>query len=519
MSRQNFQSLLWCLVLIMLSSFTGKAQKRTFKATAVEYLVQAGTILNGDRIEGYFFLNRTEENKGRIFEFRLDLVDANLEPIGSLKLNESYGLNVRDIAYNGKYLAIEFMDNAPTGYTYGISKRAVWVALYDSQGNEVTSKEIEFTLYDKNLFLGYTAENITRKELVSAPDGFVNYSTRSTGLGQKKVQPKISFLPDGTEQDEWTHLGRENQKMPVFATFLAADEQTLLSLTYAQILNSSRTYDLNVLGVDLKSGKELFYFDGLESAQHPVWVKKAFIQEDEITLIGTYFFQNKDHDAYEDAKGIFSIRLNRQGQILQQEFFANEELLSNDILVAKDHPDALLHDIVIADILRLTSGQIIMPVEIYRLKKNPKGTKNNLLIRDIYLLYLSENLELLHSKRIDRRLEEKVYIGKFEKRYHTRDAVHEFDRNSYNYFKYGFSRPYQDGGWLVFLSKSEELENKKIVKTYFLDKANLIENEIQLDDQESFFMVFPAVDDYLMVLEYIKADKELDVRLERIKTE
>lgn len=511
---RSFSFFQFATLLFLSFSVVSFAQQKSFYTEDVQVLVQSGPIVNFDQIDGYFFLYRTNKKKGLLNRYyELQLVDHNLEPIGSRTLLGQIDLTITSIAYNGSLLAVELIDNTDKIYRGSRKQYENYrIEIYNGQGNEIRRENLQYITFDTNAKY-YQPKDIQQKRLIATPQGFINYSTTLIERTATKTRSKIMFVPNDPGQETWTYFTESNKETPILAAFLGKNDHTLVSLEYRLSLTiPGKVLDFGVFGLDLKSGKEVFYLDSEHITQYPIRFRKAAVEDDRIILFGEYFERDSDY-SYDYPKGLARIDLTSKGEILDQKYVPYEAFLKEPLEVdaSLEFKTISLHDYII------NNDQLVLPMEVYHIGKT-NAMKKHRFTRNTCMLVLSKDLEFLQLDKINRE-ESLTFIGIFTKHLPLSKLSTLFRDDENDQVRYRFSRSYEDGLLSVFDLLKKDSDEKAKIKTYVLNRAGSMQEEMDLDPKSNHFTVHPARNDYILVMEYYGEEKRMDTRLERIRIE
>src|SRR5438874_10658651 len=100
---------LWVISALLLTASGLQAQnKLSIDKVYSAYIRKSGTIMENNRIKGYFTLYQSDKIDKHTNEYTLQILDENLNKVTEIKFEDSKKLSMLEASYNGNSLAFLF---------------------------------------------------------------------------------------------------------------------------------------------------------------------------------------------------------------------------------------------------------------------------------------------------------------------------------------------------------------------------------------------------------------------------
>jgi hypothetical protein len=246
----------------------------------------------------------------------------------------------------------------------------------------------------------------------------------------------------------------------------------------------------------------------------------------EFLLIGPYYGGN-DKISKDKTEGLGVWHMNNQGKLIKSKYISWVNDLSKFAKVDQKGKLADFGYIYFHKVLQTENGKIFAIGEGYNKVADGVGIALSILARtsagvtkmkitDLVMIQLSENFELENARIIDKQ-NNSVSLGPhydFASPHVLANAL-----KSYGYFDYTFTQ--RTAAKSSFITGYTDYEKSKDYKgmnfhavSYYEGKFS--EDKIPLKTEASSSKVFPAKTGFVMLWEYFKKKKIMEVRLEKI---
>lgn len=504
-------------VLLFLSSPTVTAQTASLENVKRIRLRSSGSIINDGVIQGYYFFYKMDRKSRKTNVYGLQILDQNLEKIALKKIEGPKHLVLEEGVYNGNSIMLKFYDRKGKKYDF---------KQYDANAKLISSKSMNV----KRRFAAASKKSTGSDDEI---DGVSLFSIPGKGFAHilmkkhKRVGFQIDYLSDDGES-YWDYSSPKETKEVYFAEFLAADEDVLLLSVIKKRKLTSKKLMYSVLALDINTGEKL-YEKSLDDKNRPVQVMNAFIDSDtkKATLFGLYY--KKGGDPIKDKSvGLFSYTLSDDGKI------DNKELTSWAKGVSKFLPTNAKGNmkgkgyIFFHKIVKAADGKILAVGEMFNKEASAFGIASKLIgdgsasvakivVKDMYVFefdadFKLQGVEVFEKTKGNVQLPAGALL--------TGPQRLAYSINHLGGFGYEYTQRSQDNS--VFTFGYINREKKKGKKTKYIFGAvtyadgEYSADKIELGRRAYNIAVFPAKPGHVMIIEYIRKEKKLEMRLEKI---
>ena len=202
-------------------------------------VLNAGTILRGSELTGYYVVYGSEEADSDSSQYTLTLLDRNLDELGRTTYRDDEFLNFSAISYNGQHLAVIYHRGAQQGNFY--------LDVIDGSGKALLQRRFGSPHGASLRFLRPTEEGFTY--------GFT-YRTQSHN---DKDEFSIVNLAVADDRELWKVTSAFDPTVDNYFNYLGEDgDQLLIAVSHLPRKKKERTYSL--VGLDKTTGAETFRF-------------------------------------------------------------------------------------------------------------------------------------------------------------------------------------------------------------------------------------------------------------------
>ena len=214
-------------------------------------------------LNGYAVLGRTvpksaqgksrgkSKGAGYSQQLTLELIDPELNVLGSTTLRGKSTALVEAVAYNGQNIAVEFVD--------AVDERR-YVLIFDGEGTQIDRHAIPWTVYTA----GDAAANLKHfnvTSLVPVSTGFLASSHGGEKMSLRQMNYSIKHLSNDPEERAWYMRSSSKEKdYRMIALGAHADSIGVFMINIKEGILSDKGRT-QVKGVNLKTGKEAFSYE------------------------------------------------------------------------------------------------------------------------------------------------------------------------------------------------------------------------------------------------------------------
>lgn len=483
-------------------------------------LKNSGAIVENNKIKGYYFFYQSDKIDKKTNEYTLQIVDENLNKLKDIKFTDSKNIALLESSFNGTSIVFLFYDDDQNSLTY---------RLYGMDGKQsytyskILDKKSE--KYFKQQLAMSGKEDSENKNIFDIPNrGFVSVTSLRE---DKNYTYDINFYASGKKKT-WTYNPIENGKYTT-AQYLGANDSIAIIEVLAKEKLASKDMESTLLGINLENGKKVFEVrtqDG-KNQLYPMNISTMNGNNSEFLLIGPYYVGN-DRVIRDKSDGLGIWLMNNQGKIIRSKYASWTQDLSKFLkLDRKGRVDELGY-VYFHKLIQTDDGKIFAVGEGYKKVADGVGIALNVLsgsysagvtklkITDMLMLQLSSNFDLEDAKIYEKN-NNNFSLGTGSD-FVTPHTLALYAKAS-GAFDYNFTQMGADNA--SFVSSYTDYERSKDYKgltfhsiSYY--EGKLSTDKINLKTDASKMIILPAKPGSVLLMEYFKKDKRLDLRMEKL---
>ena len=489
------------------------AQQKTLDEITSFKIKNSGSLLDQNKdVDGYYFYYEVDKLKKGKREYAIKMLDNNLNEIATKSYIDDKNTILADSKFNNQALMFAMINKKEKNYK---------LVTFDRQGNQgreilipVNNKEMKwlsFMLKAGNFNMLFPVDN----------KGFLfNFirDNKKLGYGLKYV------ATDGGVS--WEYNSPDDIKEIMMINPVQVNEEVVVALQSSKKSMLSQTVTFKVLVIDINTGKLLFEKE-FNREKNPRFITNAFLtNKKEVVLLGEYF-KNGDNILKDESLGIFAQVNSLKGEILSDSKVSWKDKIDKMMPKNKDGKDNKRGYIYFHDIIRTQNGSFYCIGEKYRKTASAfgiaakalggRGSVTQLTITDAVVFKFDETFNLNEIKVFDKGKSRAPSITDFGSPQLNAHAL-----KAYGAFDYGFTQidTDRDRFYASFIDyeRLKGEKNKLAFKTIMYNEGELVEDKIYLQESKGkvSFRVLPAKLGYVMILEYNKKEKTLDIHLEKL---
>lgn len=468
-------------------------------------LQDIGPILKDSEVTGYYMFYKTDKLSKDTSSYVIDILDQNLNILISKPINGSDQLKLLDGVYNNKTLLLKF---------YDYLTKEITLSQYDNGANEISKVIRKLSSYESYIIERTFSDNGGQNVCVFPLEktGFVDYR----GIKNKKYGYNIDLYSSTDSNKIWTLTSEVKSKLHEFATHIYGDKNVIVSSILSKKTLLTRSIDISILAINAKTGEKMFE-KPIVDPNYELLVLNGLESDlaGNIYLLGNYFPKGKS-ELNNPSLGIFTIKLDIQGNIIEKNFISWEEDIGKLIDVnnygkIKDGGYVYFHDFV-----RDANGNIYAIGEQF--KKRNKFYETDMIIGDLLIIELDKNATLKNVNVIDN---EKFRIVLPEGMGINGPQILSYYIKSKGWFNFQFIEFNRDQS-IFSIGYYERNNNKDSFKldfgiTTYAD-GELSQDRINLlnTNENKMVRVLPAKIGNIAIIEYLIDEKLLKMRIEKI---
>jgi len=511
--------LLLCTALLSLNGFS-----QTGKIDAVNdfYVRNSGAILDKNHdVDGYYFYYVLDKLKKGDREFAIKILDKNLNEVAVKSYVDNKNTFLMKSSFNNQammFAMANYKEKEITLLTFDKQAKQTATVKIPLESKEVQNLQLMQQTGDFNIL--FPADN----------KGFLF----SKVADNKKLGYSLKYYPtDGGQA--WEYNSPVDSKEILAINPIEVNDKVVVALEMARPNAMSRKITVRTKVIDINTGKLLFEKEYNKNSK-PRLINNAFIgNNNNVVLMGEYF---NEGDNIFDAKsmGLFTEIIDMSGKTLNENFTSWKtdvaKLVKTEKGFIEDKGYVFFHNIV-----KTNSNEFYAIGEFYKRTASAAGIAGNVLAFAAVAaggggqVSTSGNTQLTITNSVvfkfnsDYKL---VAIQEFEKGKSRAPSLTDFGSpqlnahalKSYGAFDYEYTQldKANDRFYSCFIDyeRLKGEKNKNAFKTIIYDDGQLSEDKIYLATTNTEYRVLPAKIGNVLLLEYNKKEKTINMHMEKL---
>ncbi len=461
---------------------------------------QAGSITNNEKIEGHYLLYSLGKGNKKDKKYVLRILDTELNKVVDKNIIMNPFVKLVDVKSNGRSLAFRFLD---------LKERSSTIKIYDYVGNLLTSKKIDFKKSGGVQLFAHGEDAYKDLVFEALPDfGYLHVSPQKN----KKLNYSMNFISDDSEVKSYLKTGDSEISQRVSNIFVSKN-LIINQITAWEKGLPRRVNDLYIQCINSQSGQEEFSTK-LESLEYNIDLLNGETSADHknIILYGLILEDGKSKTSR--PKGMIKIIFNRKGEIINSYTFDWKDK-SIKLDQGEEAGNLFVHDFISSDNGNtfLITEQINKQFDPYMLSSPDPIT--TFTVDDIVIIELDKEFNLVSTQVIEKQKNDYSFkglvLGKGIK------MISQVAKGK-GYFDYAYNQVTDEGFMIAYVN----YERKKGKKNGFVfGGATYTDGEysfdkIDISNKGISTRVLQAKPGYVILMDYIRKEKTLEMRLEKI---
>ena len=487
------------------------------------YLRNSGTIMENNKIKGYFFLYQSDKIDKHTNEYTLQIIDQNLNKVKEIKFEDSKKLSLLEAAYNDNSLAFLFKNS--------------------------DSKTLDMKIYGVDGALKYTYS----REYDRRTDALMKqYETLHTDAGTNKNvydmgdQGFASVLPlrdgkhrtyevdyYGSEQKkQWSYEPNDDEEHYAEAEFLGNTD----SLIVLEVIKKNRAlsgkFTAHLVGINFITKQKAFEIDNENDSY--TFVPSSVVPvkgKSQMLVMGSYF--NKGDNIIKDfSKGLAMYSIDSKGKILSKTYNSWADDFAKYLPLNSRGKIDNIGFLYIHKLIQTPDGKMFVVGEGYKRQASAGGIAMNILAGALGGRTNAGVTKIVITDMVIMQFNDKYKVTNatiYEKHNNTAEASNISDNYSQHQiamslksrgsFDYEFTTGDADySNFSVCYSSWEKTSDYKgkTFNSIIYNGKKFTTDKIELKSKASSTTVFPAKAGSVMIMEYFRKEKRLDFRLEKL---
>ena len=519
------KTLLFCASILISLSALFAQEKLSIDKVVKTYLRNSGTIMENNQIKGYFLFYQSDKIDKKTNEYTLQILDQNLNKVKEVQFEDSKTVSLLESAYNGKSLSFLFKNS---------KEKTLEMKIYDLSGNLKYSYVDNYDKRTDYLMSQYetmhTDEGTNQNVFDMGERGFISVLPLRDG-NHRTYQVKFYSSDD---KKQWSYEPQDDEEKYAMAEYMGSYGNVVILevLKKARALSGKMTSHLVGINVDAK--KKVFELD----ASNDTW---AFVpstviplkERNEMLIMGNYF--DKADDVVKDfSKGLALYVLNGDGKVISKTYNSWEKEFSKYLPTNQKGKIDELGYLYIHKMIPTPDGKLFVVGEGYKRQANAAGIAlktlsvlaggggrtgvgvTKIVVTDMVVMEFDKQFKLSGAQMYEKKdnVVEASTISDYNSQHLIALAVkmnggfdYEFttgDADNSN-FSICYSDYVKDGDY-----------KGQTFNAIHYNGSKFSQDKIELKSKASRMKVFPAKAGSVMIMEYFKKDKRIDLRMEKL---
>ncbi|MGB3606328.1 MAG: DUF6770 family protein [Psychroserpens sp.] len=484
------------------------AQQKSLNEITSFKIKNSGSFIDKNKdVDGYYFYYEVDKLKKGKREYAIKMLDNNLNEIATKSYIDDKNTILAQSKFNNQKLMFAMLNT---------KERMFKLVTFDKSGNQGEDIKIEVSKKESK-WLNFMMKNGDFNLLFPVDDkGFLfNYlrNNKKMGYGLKYVS-----TDGGTS---WDYNSPEDSKEWLSINPIEANDKVVVLLEGSKKSMLSQTINMKAVVLDINTGKKLFE-KTYDRENNPRLVTNAFLtKENNVVILGEYFDEGENF-MKADSKGLFAQVVDMSGNVVSDQKVSWENKIDKMMPADSDGKKRKNTYVYFHDIIRTQTGSYYCIGEKYRKTISAMGmlSGNNvtqLTITDAVVFEFDQNFELKNIKQIEKGKSRAPNLTDFGSPQLNAHAL-----VSYGAFDYEFTQIDQDRdrfySTFIDYERLKGEKNKLAFKAVMYSDGELSEDKIYLEQSKGRvkFRVLPAKLGHVMIFEFNKKEKTLDIHLEKL---
>ncbi len=508
-----------CLVFLCKTNF-GQS-KLSIENVRQIYIRNSGEIMDGEELKGYFTFYVSDKVDKKTNQYTVQILDNNLNKVKDIVFEDDKNVAILEASYNGNSIMFLFFNDKEKTLEY----RA-----YGFDGKQKMTYTKELNKRSRNLIeetYGSKSEEGSNEALFSIGDkGFTTVFPIKEG---KYYSYEVNFFFTD-QRKQWVYEAAEEQEDKwCSAIFLGATETTVIFEVVKQKRLLTGQPHSWLLGLDIATGKKTFEIS-TEAEDYKFYPMNtsAIAGSSNVLLLGTYY--EPDGKVMKDASlGLATWTIDGTGKIVSKKYNSWENEIGKYLSLDKKGRVADVGYIYFHKVLQTSDGNFFAIGEGYKKVVSGLGVAANILgggrsnisnfkikITDLVTVQFNSKFEVKGAQIYDKNNNSfELPAGAGYLSPHTMALMIKAERN----FDYDFTQTNKEHS--RFSVGYHDYERSKDFKgqtfnSISYDGGKITTDRIELTSKAKWLRVFPAKTGSIMIMEYFKKDKRLEMRIEKM---
>ena len=518
----NVRLLILCFMLPVLAQAQSKLSIENVYSAKLK---NSGPIISNNEVKGYFLFYQSDKIDRHTNEYTLQILDENINKIKDIKFTDDKNINLIEAAFNGDDLMFEFINT---------KEKLLDFRVYDLQGKqkftysqELTKRTLRY-MQQKGMYGGDDDDAQNNTLFGAEGKGFISLIPIRDG-GQYTYE--VNCYKTG-KQGQWTYDPDEDNKLSAPTYLGSTDSVAVFEIIKKEGAMKGKLQSW-LMGLNLYTGKRMFEFETNSKDKYAFFPMNVTQLQgtSNFALSGSYF----DADARvlkDKSQGMGIWVMDSKGNLVNSKYSSWDGDLSKYLPVNDKGKIDEVGYMYIHKVIQTKDGNIFAVAEGYKQKVSALGTGLTVLaamgggsssvstikmkITDMVMLQYDSNFKLTFAKVYDKNSNNLEMPGGSDFMGPQTMALY---ANAVGAFDYSFTERSNDMstfevGYTDYVREDGYKGGTFNTISYYNGK--LTTDRINLKSTAKSVIVLPGKTGNVMVLEYYKKDKRLDLRIEKV---
>ena len=488
------------LVFLLLNLFTLNAQKLTFDDVTEVRLEDMGPVFQNNQVKGYFafyYIDKAAEKKKS--NYKLVLLDENLNKIAEKKLVESDDFSLSMASYNGKNLFMVF---------HNANKSLLEFRQYDLKLNQlsVETRELE---YAESYFISYPYSGIQQvpPQIVSLDEkGFLFYNFD----GQGGVKYKIQYFPTNGAK-AWKRETGEKDRKGLLPSVLCQSDKILLH-NFTEWSTPSKYLQ----GINLETGRIAFDKE-MTVENRSIQVFHAYPDTAGNFVVVGQYYEKTDNILSSESLGLFVGKIDAKGVFMSHKFISWANDVTKKVAIDEKGMIEGKGHLFLRDAAHTKDGRLYLVGELYEHMKPTLRKKRAIRVKDFVVLEIAPDWTLQDFKFFDKAEHDYEFVG-IPLSHNLEKLANNARMNGGFDYQYFLQTEQQDAFTFFYLIREtiNQVYTKKLgTLSMHVGDSKFETDAVSLDSKATMHRVMPAKAGHLLIIDYYRKTKTLDMRIEK----
>lgn len=524
MKQFRFAAIWLCLICAVTVNAQSKLSiDKVYKA----YLRNSGAIVEGNQIKGYFLFYQSDKIDRKTNEYTLQILDQNLNKVKDMKFNDDKDVQLLEAAYNGNAIGFLF---------YNKEQMTTELKVYSVTDGKMKYSYVK-DIDKKTKKLWETLKNIGMAD--SDEEGGNSYLFDIENLGFTTVLPlrdgrnktyQVDYYGSENKQ-QWSYVPADEERW-AFPTYLGATDSLLVLEVMKKKSQFSSDASTTILALNFQTKKVQYEFDDEKDEYTFMPMNLIKLRNTSNLLLMGSFYNKKDNVMTDFSKGIAMYEITSSGKIVNKKYNTWTEDMRKFLPINDKGKIDNVGFLYTHKLVQTPNGKIFAVCEGYKRNANAAGIALTMLaaagggyanagmtkmvVTDMVVMEFDPSFKVVNAVIFDKK--DNTALAGATSDYNSQHAIAFYLKNMGS-FDYAFTTADKDYETFSFCYNDYERSKDYKGQTFNAIRYNgekLTTDKIQLTSKATSLRVFPAKPGFVMIMEYFKKDKRIDMRMEKL---